>query len=144
MIHKRFSWNFNFKWKIFITKVKEFNPIVLDLLTKRRFPHDYSDSFEIFKEGLYNIDNLIIHWLNIIFAIKIMGMLKNVWKAFKTNTRQGYHDLYLKVELLFTCVFQTFIKNPKILLNWILYNWSTCGYSLDMKIRSTNVDLKLP
>ena len=67
----------------------------------------------MFKEGLCNIDNLIIHWLNMILAIKIMGMLKNVWKAFKTNIRQNYYDLYLKVDIIIHLCVSNFYKESE-------------------------------
>ena len=38
----------------------------------------------------------------------------NVWEAFKTNTMNDYHNLYLKVDvLLLACVFQTFARKSK-------------------------------
>ena len=78
--------------------------------------------------------NFIMHWL-----------IVQLVKAFRMNTMKDYHDLYLKVDVLFMgCVFETFRKESinSFGLNPILY-LSNSGYIWNVILRLTDINLKL-
>ena len=76
---------------------------------KAFFPYNYWDNFAKFKEGLPSKCKFYNALTNCEINDKNYEDVLNVWKAFKMNIMNDYHDWYLKVGvLLLACVFETF------------------------------------
>ena len=85
---------------------QELNNNVLDLVKQIWFyPYEYMNNFEKFKEELPCKEKLKI-------TDKEYEHVIDVWKKFKIKTMKGYHDLYLKCDvLLLADVFEKFRNN---------------------------------
>ena len=85
---------------------QELNNNVLDLVKQIGFyPYEYMNNFEKFKEELPCKEKLKI-------TDKEYEHVIDVWKKFKIKTMKGYHDLYLKCDvLLLADVFEKFRNN---------------------------------
>ena len=85
---------------------QELNNNVLDLVKQIGFyPYEYMNNFETFNEELPCKEKLKI-------TNKEYEHVIDVWKKFKIKTMKGYHDLYLKCDvLLLADVFEKFRNN---------------------------------
>ena len=83
--------------------------------------------------------------INHAISDKIYDHVLNVWKAFKMNAMKNYHDLHLKVDVLWlACVSETFRKESIHSFDLdSAHCLSTPGYSLDAIQKFTDVSLKL-
>ena len=126
---------------------EEFIGKKFDLMSQKGvYPYDYMDCFEKFnqtklptKEQFYSILN-DQHITNDEY-----DHARKVWKTFNIKTMGGYHDLYLKSDvLLLADVFESFRKT--CLQYYKLdpcHYFTSPGLSLDAMLKMTNIKLEL-
>ena len=125
---------------------EEFSSEFLKLVKQKGvYPYEYMDSFKKFSED------------KLPYRYKFFSSLKdkcisekdylnanNIWNVFKINTTGGYHDLYLKTDvLLLADVFEKFINT--CLDPWIdpSHYFSSPGLSWDAMLEMTEIELDL-
>ena len=104
---------------------QELNNNVLDLVKQIGFyPYEYMNNFETFNEELPCKEKLKI-------TNKEYEHVIDVWKKFKIKTMKGYHDLYLKCDvLLLADVFEKFRNNGLNIYGLCpSHYWNTPGLS---------------
>ena len=126
---------------------EEFSGEQLKLVKEKGiYPYEYMNSFKRFKESKL-LDKSIFF-----SSLKDCGINEieyqkaiNVWKVFKIKTLRGYHDLYLKTDVLLLCdVFERFIKTclEYCSLDPSHY-FSSPGLSWDALLKMTGIKLEL-
>ena len=86
---------------------------VLDLVNQKGiYPYEYMSDFEKFKEQLPSKGRIYSSLTYRKITDKRYENVLNVWNKFEMKTMKGYHDLYLKCDvLLLADVFEKFINN---------------------------------
>ena len=93
--------------------LQEFSGDLLELVKQKGvYPYEYMDSFNKYSE------NKLPDWCGFYSSLKDecisekdYSQAVNVWNVFKMNTIGNYHDLYLKIDILFlTDAFEKFIN----------------------------------
>ena len=123
---------------------QEFDNNVLDLDKRKGFyPYEYLTDFEKFKEELPNKEKFYSSSNDRKITDKEYEHVINVWKKTEMKTMKGYHDLYLKCDvLLLADVFEIFRNNS-------LKNYGLCpshylsapGLSWDTMLKMTKIKL---
>jgi hypothetical protein len=126
---------------------QEFKGDRLDLVKQKGvYPYEYMDSFDKFedkslpdKTEFYNTMN------NTNISNEDYPRAKRVWKTFEMKNMGGYHDLYLKTDVLILAdVFENFRK--ECLKHYKLdpcHYFSSPGLSWDSMLKMTGVKLEL-
>ena len=110
------------------------------------YPYEYTDSFDkFFEKQLPDRSKFYSSLKNECISKKDYLHANNVWNMFKMNTMGGYHDLYLKTDvLLLANVFEKFISTclEYYGLNPCHY-FSSPGLSWDAILKMTKIELEL-
>ena len=126
---------------------QEFSGDLLKLVKQKGvYPFEYMDSFKkFFEDKLPDRCEFFISLKNECISEKDYSNAINVWNTFKMNTMGGYHDLYLKSDvLLLADVFEKFIN---ICLEYYgldpCHYFSCPGLNLDAMLKITGIELEL-
>ena len=92
---------------------QEFDNSILDLVKQKGFcPSEYMNNFEKFKEELPSKRKFYSSLTYRKITDKQYDHALNVWNRFEMKTMKGYHDVYLKYDvLLLADVFENFRNN---------------------------------
>ena len=113
---------------------------------KEVYPYEDIDSFKKFsKDKLPDRCKFFSSLKDVFISEKDYLKANNIWNVFKINTVVGYHDLYLKTDvLLLADVFEKFIKHCLDYYGLDLcYYFSSHELSFDPMLKMTKLELDL-
>ena len=124
-----------------------FGDLQLELMTRKGvYPYDYMDSFEKFKEKKIPPKSAFYSQLtDEDISDEDYEHVKQVWKAFQLKTLGGYHDLYLKSDvLLLADVFENFRRTCLDCYKLDPCHYFTSpGLAWDAALKMTKITLEL-
>ena len=91
---------------------QEFDNNVLDLVKQKGFyPYEYVSNFEKVKEQIPSKEKFYSLLTGKNISSKEGQNVLKVWNKFEVKMMKGYHDLYLKCDILILAVFENFRSN---------------------------------